>query len=43
MRGDVMHFKMKGEILSKHKNICTDKGVAEIKSYYPRFANVKES
>ena len=38
-----MHFKMKGEIFSKHKNICTDKGVAEIKSYYPRFAHVKES
>ena len=35
-----MHFEMKGERLSKN-NIY--KGVAEIKSYYPRFAHVKES
>ena len=39
MRGYVMHFEMKGERLSKN-NIY--KGVAEIKSYYPRFAHVKE-
>jgi len=34
-----MHFEMKWERLYS----TTDKGVAEIKSYYPRFAQVKES
>ena len=43
MRGDVMNFEMKGKDFPSTTDICTDKGVAEIKSYYPRFANVKES
>ena len=37
------HFEMKKERLSKHNRYMPDKGVAEIKSYYPRFAYVKES
>ena len=38
-----MHFEIKGKDFPSIKYISTDKGVAEIKSYYPRFAYVKES
>ena len=38
-----MHFEIKGKDFPSTKHISTDKGVAEIKSYYPRFAYVKES
>ena len=38
-----MHFEMKREDFSSTTDISTDKGVVEIKSYYPRFTHVKES
>ena len=36
-------LKLKGKDFPSTIDICTNKGVAEIKSYYPRFAHVKES
>jgi len=38
-----MHFEIEGKDFPSTKDISTDKGVEEIKSYYPRFAHVKES
>ena len=36
-------LKWKGKYFPSTTDIGTNKGVAEIKSYYPRFAHVKES
>ena len=38
-----MHFEIEGKDFPSTKDISTDKGLEEIKSYYPRFAHMKES